>query len=552
MMISGLKIETVARRFRLLIALALVFCLSFSVQAQQTHMMPMPDGVKLVTVVHLPSKGGPSWPAILERTPYPRAKRASGWTDRGIALVEQSVRGRFGSEGVYRPFADEGWGCNQDGAATVKWIREQEWCNGRVGTYGGSAPGIISALLAGSGEPLDCQIIQDAGSDFADHLAYQGGVFRKSLVEGWLKLGVQSPEYADVWKAQPPSSPYWQEYDSEARAALITAPGLHVGGWWDIFARGTLQFFIARQHHGGEGARGNQKLVMRPTGHGPWGMQTLRFPENYDEFRVTPYRLRFAEFWLCGVDNGIMDEPAVTYYTVGDDTDFSGPGWEWRTADKWPPFPTNETAYYLLENGTLSVEKPVSEQNRLTFTYDPNNPVPTLGGQNLTIAYGPHDQRPVSDRPDVLKFMTPSLHAPLETTGHFEVRLYVASDAPDTDFTAKLVDVYPAGDEREILMLDSIQRLKYRNGYDKPMPPLEPGEVVLVKIDLGHISWIFNTGHRIGLQISSSNYPRFEKNPNSGDEFPTEENMRLAHNTVYMSKTYPSALVLPVRPPQTE
>jgi predicted acyl esterase len=515
-------------------------------------MVPMPDGVKLATDVHLPAKGGPSWPVILERTPYPWAKRASGWTDRGIAYVEQSVRGRFGSEGVYRPFADEGWGCNQDGAATVEWILEQEWCNGRVGTYGGSATGITSALLAGVGQQLSCQIIQDAGSNFTDHLAYEGGVFRKSLVEGWLKLGVQSPEYADVWKAQPPSSPYWRDYDAEGRAAMITAPGLHVGGWWDIFARGTLQFFMERQYRGCEGARGNQKLVMRPTGHGPWGRQTLRFPENYDEFRVTPYRRRFAQFWLCDVDNGVADDPAVTYYTVGDDTDFSGPGWEWRTAEKWPPFPAVETPYYLYDDGTLSVEKPVSERSKLAFTYDPNDPAPTLGGQNLTIAYGPLDQRPVSDRPDVLEFVTQPLQVPLEATGHFKVRLYVSSDAPDTDFTAKLVDVYPAGDAREILMLDSIQRVKYRKGYEKPMPPLKSGEVVMVEIDLGHISWIFNTGHRIGLQVSSSNYPRFEKNPNNGDEFPEEDNLRVAQNSVHMSKTYPSALVVPVRPPQTE
>lgn len=516
-------------------------------EASRECMVPMSDGVKLVTTLHFPDSGTGPWPAILGRTPYPRGGTGEGWTDLGIVRVVQSVRGRFGSEGEFRPFADEGWGCHRDGADTVKWILDQPWCNGKVATYGGSAPGLTSALLAPSTGMLSCQVVQEACGDFSRFLVYQGGVFRKALVEGWLAAGVQFPEYANVWKAELPSSPYWKAYAADLRASEITSPGLLVGGWWDIFATGTIEHFLRRQFHGGVGARGNQKLVMRPAAHGPWGSQSLKFPPNFDEFRVTPYRKRFVQYWLCGVDNGIMKEPAVTYYTVGADTSFAGPGWEWRTAENWPPFSGDPVPKYLHPEGVLDPSVPECNVP-LTFKYDPNDPVPSTGGQNLTIAYGPLDQRPVSSRADVLVFMTPPLQEPLETTGYFEARLYVSSDAPDTDFTAKLVDVYPPPDGREILMLDGITRLKYREGYEHPAAPLLAGQIVPVTVELGHISWVFGADHRIGLQISSSNYPRFEVNPNNGNEFPSDTTpSRVANNTVHLGKEHPSALMLPAQ-----
>jgi predicted acyl esterase len=537
-----------AHRLRTLVVAGCLLALACPAPAGQEHLVPMSDGVRLVTDVFLPEEGGPSWPVVLERSPYPRPQNDQGWNRLGIAYVVQSVRGRFGSEGTFRPFADEGWGEHTDGADTVRWILEQPWCNGKVGTYGGSATGLTSALLGPATDKLSFQIIQEAAGNFRKHLAYEGGVLHKALVEGWLEFGVQAPEYAQVWKDQPPSSPYWDYYDADALAERINAPGLHVGGWWDIFGNATVEMFLRRQHHGGPGAKGNQKLIMRPAGHGPWGRQDLKFPPNFDEFRITPYRKRLAQYWFTGVDDGVAGDPAVRYYTVGDDRFFDGPGWEWRTADDWPPFPNPPTPYYLRADGTLDTQAPDDASASRTYAFDPANPVPTRGGQNLTIDYGPYDQRPVSSRPDVLAFVTAPVEAPLETTGHFLVELYVASDAPDTDFTAKLVDVYPPDDGREILMLDSIVRARYRNCLTQPAPPLTPGEVVKVTIDLGHISWIFNTGHRIGLQISSSNYPRFEVNPNNGRELPNADvPSRVANNTVFFDRDRPSRILLPVR-----
>lgn len=527
----------------------LAACVVAASAAAETFMVAMTDGTQLVTDVYMPSGGGPAWPVILERTPYPRVN-GSTWTSQGYAYVCQSVRGRFGSQGTFAPFADEGWGAHQDGADTLAWIRQQAWCNGEIGTYGGSATAITENLLGAAADDIEFQVAQEGASDFDDHLAFQGGVFRKSLVEGWLQHGVQSAAYAAVWKAQPPSATnYWDGYDAEARSGLVTAPGLHVGGWWDIFARGTVGNFMARQYQGGTGAKGNQKLLMRPTGHGPWGAQELQMAPNYDEVGVTSYRRRFAKFWFDVEDDGIMDEAPVTYYVVGDDTSFGGPGWEWRTAEKWPPFPPRTSTYYLHADGTLATDAPAGASDSLTYQFDPDNAVPTHGGQNLLLPYGPYDQRTVSNRADVLTFTTEPLASPIETTGQFVATLYVSSDAPDTDFTAKLVDVYPDGNPREILMLDSIQRVKYRNGYDSPAPPLQPSDVVELSVDLGHISWIFNTGHRIGLQISSSNYPRFEVNPNNGDELPGGSPSQIATNTVHMSSVHASALIVPVRDP---
>ncbi|HOS02990.1 MAG TPA: CocE/NonD family hydrolase [Candidatus Hydrogenedentes bacterium] len=539
-------------RVRNLLALILsIILVSTIAGAVDTYSVAMSDGVTLVTDVYKPTTGGPAWPVILERTPYVRSNNlSSSWNGEGYVYIIQSVRGRYGSGGAFAPFADEGWGpSHTDGVDTVNWIKQQTWCNGKVATYGGSATACTGNLLGAATQSLKFQIAQEGASKWDDHLAYQGGVFLKALVEGWLTISVTTPEYANVWKAQPPSSTsYWRYYDAEARSAQVNSPGLHVGGWWDIFARATVDNFMARQYHGGPGALGNQKLLMRPTGHGPWGNQELQMASNYQQIGVTAYRKRFAKYWFGVSNDGIMKEPAVTYYVVGDDTNFGGPGWEWRTANHWPPFPPLTATYYLTQAGDLSPAPPAGATDKRTFAYDPANPVPTKGGQNLTLEYGPYDQRAVSNRADVLKFKTAPLSAPLETTGPFKVKLYVSSDAPDTDFTAKLVDIYPDGNPREILMLDSIQRVKYRNGYANPAPPLNPSDVAEVTIDLGHISWIFNTGHRIGVQISSSNYTRFEVNPNNGQELPGQGlPSRVANNTVHTSSAYPSALIVPVR-----
>ncbi|HIJ75051.1 MAG TPA: CocE/NonD family hydrolase [Candidatus Hydrogenedentes bacterium] len=514
-----------------------------------TATVPMIDGVKLATDCYLPSPEG-SFPVVLMRMVYDKANPlvepiAKEFLTRGIAFVVQDTRGRFASEGEDTVFGDDGWEPGRgDGAHTVEWLKGQPWCNGTVGSCGWSAVGITQMLLAGATTSVACQTIGVAASKMYGQMAYQGGVFRKALCETWLQ-GQGNAHYIDIWKSHPCCDTFWQRLDGETRAPHITAPATHMGGWWDILQEGAINGFITRQERGGPGARGNQKLVV-----GPWTHARTKeagefvLPDNFD-FDVADYEKRFIDYWLKGERNGIMDEPVVHYYTIGDLEDPDAPGNEWRTADAWPPFPTDETPFYLAGEGLLTKEPPGHPTAKARFAYDPADPCPTRGGQNLAIPGGPFDQREVSSRPDVLKFSTAPLEAAVEITGNVRVKLYVSSDAPDTDFTAKLVDVYPDG--REVLMLDNILRVKFRNGFEKP-DTLPPGKIGVLDIDLWHISLIVNAGHRIGLHVSSSNYPRFEKNPNTGDDLPTDDNLRVAHNVVHMGKECPSTLILPVRP----
>jgi uncharacterized protein len=535
-------------RSRLVFVLLLVMAVLAAAPLAQSDlvMIPMRDGVRLATDVYLPESGPPPFPAVLLRSFYGRgnADMSKPFTAEGMAVVIQDVRGRGDSEGEDRVFFDDGWGERQDGADTVAWICSQDWCNGKVGTMGGSALGITQILMAPATDKVGAQSIQVASSNFYGQMVYQGGVFRKSLVEKWLAMVENLPQL-DVWHSHPTYDDFWKLHNAEPRAPMVTAPGLHWGGWYDIFAQGTVQNFVTRQYLGGPGAQGNQKLIMGPWLHGPKKEAgDIVFPDNF-EFDFKAYQMRFLKHWLLGEDNGIMSEPAVHYYVMGDFDDPEAPGNEWRTANAWPPFATQSTFYYLGADKLLTEGAPPQEAGELSYVYDPADPCPTHGGQNLLIAAGPFDQRKVSARPDVLVFETPVLEQPTEVTGHVYAVLHVSTDAPDTDFTAKLVDVYPDG--KEILLLDNIQRLKFRNGFERP-EPLPEGEIGKVTVDLWSVSIIFNKGHKIALHVSSSNYPRFEKNPNSGDDFPTEDNQRPARNTIHFGPHHPSALILPIRP----
>lgn len=531
----------------------------------QDYQIPMRDGARIYATVILPGNPeteGP-WPVTLRRNIYGRIWSVDAYLDvfKGYATVIGEMRGLGENDGEFRFYQDDGWGELQDGVDTVRWILDQPWCDGHVGTVGGSALGMAQTMLAGASQELTCQIIEAAPSNFYKHLFYEGGVLRKALVEqSVLLLGGSSPD-VEEWKDHPSYDEFWRQFDADARAEFINTPALLIGGWWDTFQKATLDHYMARQHHGADGARGRQRLIMRATTHAPFPPNLpYRLPDALQIFTAAVDDMaRFFEFHLKGVDNGLLDEPPVRYYVIGDDRSHGGPGWEWRTANHWPPFPFEPTPFYLDPRGALTTDIGAVSHGAQSYDYDPENPVDSLGGADLFgfgagrfFSWGPWDQRTVSDRADVLKYVTPPIEEPLEITGPVTARLYVSSDAVDTDFTAKLVDIYPAGDDREMLMLDSIQRVKYRAGYEVPLPPLTPGEVVEVEIDIGAISLVFNTGHRIGLFISSSNYPRFEVNPNNGDDFPGDRPPVVAHNTIHLGPEFPSVLMLPVRYPDRD
>ncbi len=516
--------------------------------------LPMTDGTKIATDVYLP-KGGPGpWPTILVRSTYGRyVGKEDGYVEDGYAVVVQDVRGMGMSEGEKHVFYADTWRPGlMDGKDTVDWIKAQPWCNGKIGTTGGSALAMTTMLLAPTTQDLAAQTFSVTPSNFYTDTCYHGGVLRKNLMEGWL-TAIGQPHIIDFYKNHPYFDDFWKHYDVVSRAQDITAPAVFNAQWFDIFLQGTINGFLSREQNGGPGAQGKNYLVIRAGTHnGNERCPDFRFKKNRGDVPSGGFNRAFFECHLKGDPEPLKKYAKVYYYVFGDDRDRNAPGNEWRTADTWPPFPTVETSYYLDKSNGLSITPPKAKRASHAFTFDPKEPYPTHGGGNLfyNIPHGPYDQRKYSTvRKDLLKYASASLTEPMEVTGRLTVKLWVSTDAPDTDFTAKLLDIFPEGDGREIMIQDNIQRVKLRETLEKPCPLLTgPDQIVPIEIDLQSTSWIFNTGHRIGLHISSSNYPRYEVNANTGADHPDGQELRVAHNRVHMDKDHPSAIILPVRP----
>jgi predicted acyl esterase len=538
------------RLYRIHAVIALLAALGLPAQAAgadpQTFMVPMSDGVRLATDVYLPAGEGP-WPVVLARTPYGRFAM-DDLTSRGYVVVTQDWRGYFGSEGVKLSFETEGWGEHRDGYDTVQWIAAQAFCDGKVGTWGGSALGITQNLMAGSyPENLVCQHILAGASDLYSQLVFQGGALRKSMVEGWWAVHGRLEHLQDLL-SHPNYDQRWELLNSERRAPGMEYPAIHVGGWYDIFCQGIINAFEERQYNGGPGSRGNQRLVMGPWWHGGFNLINqgeLAYPPSsiYSSIWTDSYKL--YDFWLKGMDSGWGEMPVVRYYVMGDVDDAQAPGNEWRTADGWP-VPHSNLSLCLSEEGLVDR---AGEGSAQSYLYDPEDPVPTRGGANLVLEGGPVDQRAVEDRDDVLVFSTQPLEVPVEITGRVYAQLFASSSCPDTDFTAKLTDVYPDG--RSMLVADGIIRARHRNSmeYEELM---EQGEVYEFWVDLWSTSIVFDKGHRIRLAISSSNFPRFDANPNNGEPFGSGGAPRVANNTIHLGGEYPSRLLLPLAGPDSD
>ena len=522
---------------------ALTLALAAAEPRPQTKMVAMRDGVKLATDVYLPEASGP-WPVILARTPYNKAMGAGIGTEgvkRGYAIVVQDCRGRFASEGENLPFHLD----HADGPDTLKWLLGQPWCNGKIGTWGGSAGAITQLLLVGRDAPQPtCQHLTVGAPDLYAGI-YPSGVFKKAMIEDWIRGAKFATNALAVWEAHPRYDAYWQERDLTPRQADINTAAVHLGGWYDIFAQGTLDSFVAYQTRGGPAARGKQRLVMGPWSHAVLQNQVgeLTFPENakrpphdaHDSWKWFDYQLQ-------GADNGFGAIPAVTYYVMGDVSDPSAPGNVWRTANQWPPVPTRDTAWYLHADRTLSVSVP-GEAAPLSYLYNAADPVPTRGGLQLTIPAGGLDQRPIESRADVLVFTSAPLAEPLEVTGRVRLRLWVGSDAPDTDFVARLCDAYPDG--RSINICEGQLRARFRKGFDREAF-LEPGRVYPLELDLWSTSMIFNRGHSLRVHVASSSSPGYDPNPNTGDPFRARDYRRAARNVIFVDRQRPSQIVLPV------
>ena len=509
-----------------------------------TYMVEMRDGIKLATDVYLPRQKSPHG-VILIRTPYNKdnlQRLGTMWALMGWPTVIQDMRGRFASEGIDRAFRK----AHTDGPDTLAWIASQPWCNGKIATYGASALGICQFFMAGE-NPLNlaCQFIMVANPNLHHYAIFQGGEFRKALMEGWLERQNSTFILPEWFAHENYTLDYWTNVSLDGKWENINVPAIHLGGWYDIFAQGTIDGFMGYQYYGGEEAKGKSKLVM-----GPWTHATvnqlkqgqLEYPENSkDNFSLNMFMDMLDEYTMGG-KNDFDKWPSAIYYVMGDVNDENAPGNHWLIADSWPPLPYNSTSFYFHDDGSLTTVLP-SSSTSLKYTYNPERPVPTIGGQNLYLTKGPYDQRITEERKDVLVFTSPTLEEPVWITGRVKARLYVSSDCPDTDFTVKLCDVYPDG--RSMLITDGILRMRNRNGFDH-WEFMEAGKIYEIEVDLWSTSYIWNVGHKIRVSISSSNAPRFRANPNTKAAIGGDSEPKIAHNTVYFGYDHPSSIFLPV------
>jgi len=520
----------------------------FSYQ-KESCMIPMRDGIRLAVDIYRPTLPAGPLPVILIRTPY---GRSSGMDDLLlITIVDgmryimaiQDTRGRYDSEGVDSLFFSDGWGRVQDGYDTVEWIAGTPWCNGKVGLWGVSALGITGYLSAGAAPPhLTCCMAAVAASNlYADALFYHG-VFRQSLVDGWL-AGRDCQSLGDFFVENPLYSEKYDIVNLLTRLDQVTVPILHIGGWYDIFVQGQINAFTGLQSDGGPGAAGQQQMIIGPWTHNILSSACgeLTFPGNNSLDLIT-LMLDWYNDRMKGKPGESGSRPAVRYYLMGDPEQADARWNRWIERDDWPP-PSTDLLFYMREGGLLSTAAPVSADACDTFDFDPEKPVPTRGGQNLNTAAGAFDQRELESRPDVLVYTSEVLTRPLIITGPVKVSLWAATDAPDTDFTAKLCDVYPDG--RSMLICDGIVRARHRNHIDRE-EFIEPGRIIRYEIDLWSTALAFAPGHRVRLAVSSSNSPRFNVNPNTSEPFRKHPFMRTARQTVCLSTAYPSALHLPV------
>ncbi|MBN1860435.1 MAG: CocE/NonD family hydrolase [Candidatus Thermoplasmatota archaeon] len=527
----------------------LLFSLLFAgcVTPQQL-MIPMRDNVRLATDVYVKTQTQPHG-AILIRTPYNKNLLlliGMNWAKNGWPTVIQDMRGRFGSEGNDTVFRNE----QTDGPDTLMWIADQTWSNGKVATFGGSALGITQYLTAGANpSQLACQYIQVATPNLYKHAMYPGGEFRKNMVEGWLKGQGSEEILPELWAHENYTMEYWTNVSLDDNWQDVNIPAIHIGGWYDIFTQGTIDGFCGYQYHGGPDAQGKSKLIMGPWTHGGAGgtkQGELTYPANsIDTFSQTLF-WKMVDQYTMGIPTDFDATPAVSYYVMGDVDNASAPGNEWRFANGWP-LASVERMWYLQPDGSLQTTMPTGTM-QFTYTYDPDDPVPTLGGGNLLLPAGPFDQRPVENRSDVLIFTSPVLQQPYEATGAITARLFVSSDCPDTDFTVKLTDVYPDG--RSMLIIDGILRMRNRNGTDH-WELMVPGTIYQVDVDLWSTSYVWNTGHQIRVDISSSNYPRFLNNPNTADGIYQNNTSVISQNVLYVDSLHPSCLILPEIPINT-
>jgi predicted acyl esterase len=512
-----------------------------------TILIPMRDGVELPTDLYLPSPDARGLPCVLLRSPAGRGHGQSfaELAKAGYVVAIQETRSVLDKEGKSLPFISDGWGKLQDGYDTVEWLAQSPYTNGKIGTWGPSALGITQLLMAPSQPPhLKCQYVLVAAASIYHHGLFPGGQLLKNQAEGWLGYYARDTGVLSYLCQRPFYDEFWKQLNTLEVTHHVNVPAIHIGGWYDTFLQGTLSAFMARQEQGGEGARGRQKLVIGPWTHfwplslhfGDFEMPSAGVTPPFD---ISPKR--WFDHYLKGLENEVEDLPPVMYYVMGPFDGSPSSGNVWRTSTVWP-VPATHTAFYLTPESQLQTKVP--PLGKLSYQYDPQDTIPTLGGRNLFLESGPKDQSSIEKRKDILLFTSEKLEHDVEVTGPISATLYFSSDQKDTDIVVRLCDVYPDG--RSVLISEGGYRTGVMCYQQEGQRDFKANEPLEVHIDMWATSLVFAKGHAIRLSVSSSNFPRYEKNMNVGLIGSYGGKSQVAKNTLYMSEKTPSRLVLPV------
>jgi uncharacterized protein len=566
----------------------------FEVTVERGVTARMRDGVTLRADIYRPKADG-KFPVLLQRTPYNKSNGVSFGVRaaaRGFVAIIQDVRGRYSSEGEWYTFKNE----SNDGYDSVEWAAALPYSNGKVGMFGGSYVGATQMLAAIAHPPHlagICPVV--TASNYHDGWTYQSGAFEQWFNESWTSglaqdtfdrlvshntnalQGIQklplinyplfnfpdsseslyssktlAPYFLD-WLAHPDYDDYWKRWSIEEHYPDINVPALTVAAWYDIFQGGSLRNYVGTRAHGGDGARTSQRLLVIIGGHAGGGQKIgdIDFGPAAAEFDEDEVTLSWYEYLLKGVQNRFAKEKPVKIFVMGRN--------QWREEDDWPLARAQSTKYFLHSDGaansvrgtgSLSATLPRRESPD-HYLYDPANPVPTIGGPLCCDGWhepaGPRDQRPVEARDDVLVYSTPAFTEDTEITGPVSLELFAKSSGVDTDFTAKLVDVAPDGFAQNLT--EGIIRARYRDSQEKP-ELMMAGQIYKFTIDLWSTSNVFLKGHVLRLEVSSSNFPRFDRNLNTGEAEGVGEKFVAATNTVFHDAEHPSALVLPLVAPR--
>lgn len=513
--------------------------------------IPMRDGTRLSTYLYRPESAA-KLPAVFEQryanlTGNGTRKAAADLARKGFAVAMVNFRGSQKSEGTYAGYRNLGWGANQDGFDVCEWLASQPWCSGKIGSFGSSQGGFAQNFLAVSAPPhLVCQYMVDTGLSLF-HEGYRiGGVTRPGRFADFgqnCRVPGDNARLLEEWDRHPNYDAYWQAEDCSRHFDRMNVPCFTIGSWYDFMVQGSVLSFQGRQNRGGPRSRGAQQLLLGPWLHGRLNKGTTANELTYPPNAAWPeleHMARWFNHHLKGESNGISDEPTVRYYVMGAVGEPGAPGNEWRSAADWPPA-SKPTPLFLIPGEKLSFKKPSPGAAATDLPSDPSKPM-SIPGKSFP---GAKDARAFESQPDVRTWTTEPLERPLEITGAISASIWILSETPDTDLILRVSDVYPDG--RSMLLMDYPIRARYRNGFETESL-LRPGEPAELRWRIGWTSILLNRGHRLRVTLSTTGFPLYEPNPQTGAAQSAQwmSETRSTTHRILHDDAHPSHVILPL------